>query len=360
VDAAAAEERVRAIAVACDLGNAAVAANQILRVPGTMNLGARKGRPDARVRVVDYRPRHVYGLDAFAHLTAGPEPGIRATGRRVPLLPAADADRLYARACDDLSARMRALADGEERPRRDGAAYASPSEGDYALIAAFIRVALTGSEAATAFLGTRRGAACLRRHGRAEGTDLVRRWAANAEDAEPAPVPRIAVPRTLFAAAPRLHVSGIAVYLLHAMYAHSGGACWASHRRLADDLGVDESTVKRARRALCAERLLLRDGHEPTPDAAWETTPRYRVPATGEGGARISLATLRAAQERAGMDGLCAAAAIRAGHDTIAAIAAATETGRERAGRAAGRLVASRIVTVRREARGLQRFRIAA
>ncbi|MCA1668701.1 MAG: RepB family DNA primase, partial [Thermomicrobia bacterium] len=115
------EEYVRRIAAACGLENAAVAANQILRIPGTTNHGARKARPDALVQVVDYRAGAIYRLDEFAHLPPGVAP-VRAVG--VLLLASREASmEALARVRPRLTARTRALSAGADVPARCGTPY---------------------------------------------------------------------------------------------------------------------------------------------------------------------------------------------------------------------------------------------
>jgi hypothetical protein len=323
-DATEAEERVRAIAAACGLGNGAVAANQVIRIPGTVNLGARKGRPDARVQVVEYRARRVYGLDDFAHLAGGPAP--HAAGKRVKLIPPGERDAVWARIYPLLTGRTQRLADGYDEPDRHGEPYPTPSEGDYGLIVALVRVGLTASEAGGVFLATRRGRDCIWRHGLVEAATRAEKHAANAAATVAETGAAIAIPAAAYALPPKTRPNALAVYASVAAYAVDSGRCWAANERVAEELGLaDPETVGRARRVLRDAGLLVPD--EPVGRAHCD-----RI-ATTEG-VQLPVATMRAAREKEGALGVAILAILAAGeHDTQAAIATALGIGRKRAGR---------------------------
>jgi hypothetical protein len=283
-DADAVEGCVRAIAEACGLGNAAAAANQILRVPGTTNHGARKGRADALVQVTEYRPRAIYKLGAFDHLAPGVTPGTVAA-RIVPASPEASAF-LWADVYPSLTERTRRLADGRDERGRDGKAYRSPSEGDYGLIVALARVGLTASEAGGVFLATTRGKACIGRHGLVRATMLTEERAARAQREVGENEATITIPPALIADDYRSDLYHLAVYASDAAYAVGSGWAWASNGRLAGELGISESTVKRARKALCDAKLI-------TKGPPIGRANSYRIDAAGDA-VRLPVASMRA------------------------------------------------------------------
>jgi hypothetical protein len=261
---AVAEDCARRIADACGCGHQATAANQVVRVPGTINHGLGKVRPAAIVRVARYFPYAIYGVGSFAHLST----------TSIPTTPVArmggivDGMAAVRRALPYLSPRMRACAMGEPVAKRDGSPYKSESERDMALIVVFVRAGLTDSEVAAAFLETHRGHMLVgRKADRDPWERLVkaaakaRAWLA-AQGSEPWDgIPYVRIGRAVLERAHILGPEGVAVMVVLALHANRRDEAWPSQGRIAAFLGCSPDLVGDQLRRLCDDlRLHARTG----------------------------------------------------------------------------------------------------
>jgi len=172
INADTAERYNRRIAAACGIGNQAVDAPRVLRLPGTRN-----HKPERRgeiVRVVT-DTGHTYQLTDFDHLptviTEQPRPVYTN-------ISTADSGAAWTKAEPLLGARMLALANGDDTILRitpQGAQpYAGASERRAAVITALLGVGLTDSEADAAFRTTARWRELVGAHGEEDALRRLR------------------------------------------------------------------------------------------------------------------------------------------------------------------------------------------
>lgn len=241
-----AEDYARRIADASRCGHQATAANQVMRVPGTINHGVGKQRAPSIVRVARYRPFAMYGIGNVAHLptaSALPKPVDGTRG-------IVDGMAALRRALPYLSPRMRACAMGEPVVKQDGSPYDSESERDMALVIAFVRAGLTDKEIAAAFLESHRGHMLVERKAdRDPWARLVkaaakaRIWLA-AQGFEPWDgVPYVRVGRIVIERAHILGPEGVAMMVALALHANKRDEAWPSRETIAQFLGCSPDLV---------------------------------------------------------------------------------------------------------------------
>jgi hypothetical protein len=117
------ENRTAAIAAYCGLTNAAIKANQIIRVAGTPN--HKPGRNNCVVYIEAYRPHAIYKLEDFAHLAS---PTVSNTSAPVTLISPSEAYALWFGAYQKLSPRIKRLAYCQDVEKPNGKQYFSASE----------------------------------------------------------------------------------------------------------------------------------------------------------------------------------------------------------------------------------------
>jgi len=259
IPCAVAEDYARRIADACGCGHQATAANQVMRVPGTINHGVGKDRPAALVCVARYLPYAVYGIGNFAHLptTSAPITPVARTGGIV------DGMAALRRALPYLSPRMRACAMGEPITKADGSPYNSESERDQALTTALVRAGLTDNEIAAAVLETHRGHMLV---GRKADQDpwarllrdaaKARAWLAAQGFAPWDGVPYVRVGRAVLERAHILGPEGLAVMVALARHANRRDEAWPGQGTIAAFLGCSPDLVGDQLRRLCDDHQL--------------------------------------------------------------------------------------------------------
>lgn len=342
-DADAVEERVRAIAAACDLGNAAVAANQVLRVPGTIN--HKPERNGYLVRVEEYRPGAVYRLEDFAHLAAGSVP-LSGTGT-VKLISSGEAFALWPEAYRKLSYPKRNLAFCHDVLKANGTAYKSPSEADGALITAFVRLGYSPSQAGALFLISERGKWCVKRHRKRDAVERASKYAANAAELIKTPQPPISLPSSIFEAS--LGFTDIAVFAIQSEHSYGNGRTWYGQGNIAEKLSLDRKTIAPAIARLREKGFLQCDG-------TVQRANRYRLK---DGDVTIPVSAVHTILERTDAKGLAVSLALIGGHTTKAALASALSTTRQTISPIIDRLIDQEIITATIAARGLQKYAIA-
>ena len=243
---AVAADYARRIASVCGCGNQAVAGNQVLRVPGTINHGVGKDRASWIVRVVRYLPFALYGIGNFKHLA--PAPVLAET--IVVMGGIVDSMAALTRALPHLDPRMRACAAGEPITRRDGTPYPSESERDQALVSDLVRAGLTDNEIAAAFLETPRGHILVRRKGGRDAWLRLMKMAAKAriwlaaQGFEPWDgVPYVRVGRIVIERAHILGPEGVAMMVALALHANKRDEAWPSRETIAQFLGCSPDLV---------------------------------------------------------------------------------------------------------------------
>jgi biotin operon repressor len=341
-DTEAVEERVRAIAFSCDLGNETVSANQILRIPGTIN--HKPDRNNYLVRVEEYRPKAKYRLEDFAHLAPGPVPLGKVEG--VDLISPEESFSLWHGAYHKLSRPMRYLAYRNEVVKADGKAYTSPSEGDAALITALERLGYSPSQAGGIFLISSRGKWCVERHGKVEARLTAAAHAANAAQLIAQPQPPISIPSAMFNTG--LVMTDVAAFAIQSAHSFGNQRTWYGQEKIADCLSLDDKTVAASIGRLREKGFLV-------PDGKVQRANRYRM---REGDVSIPVSTAQTILERTNGKGLAVSLGILAGYSTNSALASALTCSRQHISPIADQLMNQGIITATVEARGLNRYAI--
>lgn len=245
-----AEDCARRIAHACGCGAEAVAANQVVRLPGTINHGIGKGRSPFVVRVAHYFPYALYSIGNFKRLPpalalppAPVQPVLRSRG-------IVDGLAALRRAYPHMAPRMRACAAGEGINKPDGSPYPSESERDQALITAFVRIGLTNEEATAAFIETHRGHMLVaRKRDRDPWARLMRmaakarKWLADNGFEEPDGIPYVRVGRSVLEHAHILGPEGLAVMLVLSLHANRADEAWPTQGTIAAFLNCSPDLV---------------------------------------------------------------------------------------------------------------------
>lgn len=182
----------RWIAASCGMGNEAVGATTILRVPGSRN--RKRYRQGEIVRIIAERDA-TYTIEDFTHLRPAEESQVHAlpddavptktattildrieapicthtmreSGLDVDVnLKDKDGDAIWAAVASHLNDRWLACAEGEPITRSNGEPYKSESNRDQALLSALARIVSDDNDLAAAFLATPRGQALIARKG---------------------------------------------------------------------------------------------------------------------------------------------------------------------------------------------------
>jgi hypothetical protein len=335
------EDAVRAIAFASGLGNEAVKANQVLRVPGTTN--HKQGRENWRVYIEDYYPDALYEMKDFSHLA--PAPTSLSETALVTLISMQEAYELWFGAYHQLSLRMKRVAYCHpEITKLNGKQYKSASEGDMALITGLVRAGYSPEEAGGMFLVSKRGKWCVERHGYIEARQRASLHAAGAATLITVPS-SISIPLSIFTAG--LDPIAIAVYVVQAQYAFNNERSFCGSEKISDVLSLDPDTVLSARKRLVDAGLLI-------PDGTVQRANRYRF-TKGES-LLVAPSLLEMLCSRSNAKGVAIVLAILAGFTTQKELQGVFATTRQMIARAIPELVKQNLVSINIGARNQQNY----
>jgi hypothetical protein len=334
------ENTVRAIAFASGLDNAAVKANQVLRVPGTTN--HKQGRENWRVYIENYCPDALYEMEDFSHLT--PAPTSLSETALVTLISMQDAYELWHPAYDKLSPRMKRVAYCHPEAKPNGKEYKSASEGDMALITALVRAGYSPEAAGGMFLVSKRGKWCVERHGHTEARQRVALHAAGAETLITLPS-SISIPLSIFTVG--LDPIALAVYVVQTQYAFNNERSWVGADKIAEILSLDPDTVLLARKRLVEAGFLI-------PDGTVQRANRYRF-TKGES-LLVAPSFLEMLCSRSSAKGVAIVLAIFAGFTTQKELQTVFATTRQMIARAIPELVEQDLVSITVGVRNQQNY----